>query len=125
MLRSFPEKSFLCTDNGLFPTSPLVEKTAANGIFLQFFFKPSSIFKLVMPAIFKRKKDFGKNPIHGLRDPRDSSKGRKRMVVEFSSPNIAKPFHAGHLRSTIIGVFLSNLYEGAGWDVLRLNYLGD
>lgn len=47
------------------------------------------------------------------------------MVVEFSSPNIAKPFHAGHLRSTIIGGFLSNLYEGAGWDVLRLNYLGD
>ena len=47
------------------------------------------------------------------------------MVVEFSSPNIAKPFHAGHLRSTIIGGFLSNLYEGAGWDVVRLNYLGD
>ena len=47
------------------------------------------------------------------------------MVVEFSSPNIAKPFHAGHLRSTIIGGFLSNLYEGVGWDVVRLNYLGD
>jgi arginyl-tRNA synthetase len=47
------------------------------------------------------------------------------MIVEFSSPNIAKPFHAGHLRSTIIGGFLANLYEGAGWDVLRMNYLGD
>lgn len=47
------------------------------------------------------------------------------MVVEFSSPNIAKPFHAGHLRSTIIGGFLSNLYEKAGWDVVRMNYLGD
>jgi arginyl-tRNA synthetase len=47
------------------------------------------------------------------------------MIVEFSSPNIAKPFHAGHLRSTIIGGFLSNLYEGAGWDVIRMNYLGD
>jgi arginyl-tRNA synthetase len=46
-------------------------------------------------------------------------------VIEFSSPNIAKPFHQGHLRSTIIGGFLSNLYEGAGWDVVRLNYLGD
>jgi arginyl-tRNA synthetase len=46
-------------------------------------------------------------------------------LVEFSSPNIAKPFHAGHLRSTIIGGFLSNLYEGAGWDVKRINYLGD
>ncbi|BGP45732.1 arginyl-tRNA synthetase [Rhodotorula kratochvilovae] len=49
----------------------------------------------------------------------------KSVIVEFSSPNIAKPFHAGHLRSTIIGAFLANLYEANGWDVLRMNYLGD
>jgi arginyl-tRNA synthetase len=60
-----------------------------------------------------------------LKDPEDATKGHKRIVIEFSSPNIAKPFHAGHLRSTIIGGFLSNLYEGAGWDVIRVNYLGD
>uniref|UniRef100_A0A182LT64 Probable arginine--tRNA ligase, mitochondrial n=1 Tax=Anopheles culicifacies TaxID=139723 RepID=A0A182LT64_9DIPT len=47
------------------------------------------------------------------------------MVVEFSSPNIAKPFHAGHLRSTIVGNFLSNVNEFLGNRVLRLNYLGD
>jgi arginyl-tRNA synthetase len=46
-------------------------------------------------------------------------------VVEFGSPNIAKPFHAGHLRSTIIGGFIANIYEQVGWDVVRLNYLGD
>lgn len=53
-----------------------------------------------------------------------SGKG-KSIIVEFSSPNIAKPFHAGHLRSTIIGAFLANLYEANGYDVLRMNYLGD
>ena len=49
----------------------------------------------------------------------------KSVIVEFSSPNIAKPFHAGHLRSTIIGAFLANLYQANGYDVLRINYLGD
>ncbi len=57
--------------------------------------------------------------------PGDPSQGKKRIIVEFSSPNIAKPFHAGHLRSTIIGGFLANLYQGGGWDVRRINYLGD
>lgn len=69
--------------------------------------------------------EYGCNRFLGLKDPKDPSKGKKRIVVEFSSPNIAKPFHAGHLRSTIIGSFLANLYEGAGWDVVRINYLGD
>ena len=61
----------------------------------------------------------------GLRDAYDPAKGAKRVIIEFSSPNIAKEFHAGHLRSTIIGGFLSNLYAGCGWDVTRMNYLGD
>ncbi|GMG05981.1 unnamed protein product [Aspergillus oryzae var. brunneus] len=50
---------------------------------------------------------------------------RKRIIIEFGSPNTAKSFHAGHLRSTILGGFLANLYEEAGWDVTRMNYLGD
>jgi arginyl-tRNA synthetase len=45
--------------------------------------------------------------------------------VEYSSPNIAKPFHAGHLRSTIIGNFLKNLFRTLGADVTGINYLGD
>jgi arginyl-tRNA synthetase len=49
----------------------------------------------------------------------------KNVIVEFSSPNIAKPFHAGHLRSTIIGAFIANLYEANGWNAERWNYLGD
>lgn len=48
-----------------------------------------------------------------------------KILVEFSSPNIAKPFHAGHLRSTVLGNCISNIYEYIGHDVLRINYLGD
>ena len=53
-----------------------------------------------------------------------SGKGKK-VILEYSSPNIAKSFHVGHLRSTIIGAFLANLYKACGWDVTSINYLGD
>lgn len=49
----------------------------------------------------------------------------ENIVVEFSSPNIAKPFHVGHLRSTIIGNVLGNLLHSTGNNVTKLNYLGD
>lgn len=49
----------------------------------------------------------------------------KNVIVEFSSPNIAKPFHVGHLRSTIIGNFISNINIHLGNKVTKLNYLGD
>ena len=47
------------------------------------------------------------------------------MVVEFSSPNIASELQAKHLRSTIVGAYVSNLNETMGWEVVKLNYLGD
>uniref|UniRef100_A0A0N4ZVB6 Probable arginine--tRNA ligase, cytoplasmic n=1 Tax=Parastrongyloides trichosuri TaxID=131310 RepID=A0A0N4ZVB6_PARTI len=50
---------------------------------------------------------------------------KKRVIVDFSSPNIAKEMHVGHLRSTIIGDSISRLLEYVGFDVLRLNHIGD
>ena len=50
---------------------------------------------------------------------------QKTVIVEYSSPNIAKPMHVGHLRSTIIGEALANLYDLCGYKVIRWNYLGD
>lgn len=52
-------------------------------------------------------------------------KHKKKIIVEFSSPNIAKELHVGHLRSTIIGECLARLFEFLGHDVLRLNHVGD
>jgi arginyl-tRNA synthetase len=49
----------------------------------------------------------------------------KKLVVEFSSPNITSEFQGKHLRSTIIGAFTGRLHESMGWDVSRINYLGD
>jgi arginyl-tRNA synthetase len=51
--------------------------------------------------------------------------GPKKIVVEFSSPNLAGEFMAAHLRSTILGAFVANIYEAMGWSVVRVNYLGD
>uniref|UniRef100_A0A7N6AI71 Probable arginine--tRNA ligase, mitochondrial n=1 Tax=Anabas testudineus TaxID=64144 RepID=A0A7N6AI71_ANATE len=50
---------------------------------------------------------------------------RGTTLVEYSSPNIAKKFHAGHLRSTVIGNFIANLKQSLGNNVIRMNYLGD
>lgn len=108
-----------------FPESDIVQPPIANGVHLTFFFKTTPLSKNVIGKILSNKAAYGSNGNLGLRDPQDPAKGRKKMIVEFSSPNIAKPFHAGHLRSTIIGGFLANLYTVVGWDVVKMNYLGD
>ena len=50
---------------------------------------------------------------------------KELVIVEYSSPNVAKPMHVGHLRSTIIGDALANIYEFLGYKVIRWNYIGD
>jgi arginyl-tRNA synthetase len=107
-----------------FHETDLVEKPIVNGIHIQFYFKPLPLTNSVLSAILENKLNYGSNHNLGLRDPKDPSKGKKKIIVEFSSPNIAKPFHAGHLRSTIIGGFIAKLYQTVGWDTYRMNYLG-
>ena len=60
-----------------------------------------------------------------LKEKEKKYKENKIAVIDFSSPNIAKPFGIGHLRSTIIGNSLANIFEYFGWKVIRINYLGD
>lgn len=108
-----------------FPESDLVFPPTPFGVHLQFHFRPQPLTHTVLRRILKERAAYGTNGNQGLKDPADPSKGRKRMNIEFSSPNIAKPFHAGHLRSTIIGGFLANLHTVMGWDVIKMNYLGD
>lgn len=98
-----------------FNKNDLFSEVKAEGAFLQFYFSAKALYPLVIKDVLTRKGKYGYLPL---------GEG-KTVIVEFSSPNIAKPFHAGHLRSTIIGGFISNLYEVAGWNVTRINYLGD
>ncbi|KAI1367160.1 arginyl-tRNA synthetase [Xylaria arbuscula] len=102
-----------------------VEVPTADGQFLRFFFDASELPSTLLPFILQQRDGYGFDPQHGRREPSNPEAGAKTIIVEFSSPNIAKKFHAGHLRSTIIGGFLSNLYERSGYNVIRMNYLGD
>lgn len=75
-------------------------------------------------------KDFlSKNLNEMVRDPRlgieTLGEKKQRIIVEFSSPNIAKEMHVGHLRSTIIGDAIARLFEFLGHEVIRLNHIGD
>ncbi|TFK12644.1 Myosin regulatory light polypeptide 9 [Platysternon megacephalum] len=75
--------------------------------------------KTVLQQVFKDGSDYG------IKSELLSTLPRRKIVVEFSSPNIAKKFHVGHMRSTIIGNFVANLKEALGHQVTRINYLGD
>jgi len=68
-----------------------------------------------LSEILEKGEDYGKS---------ETNKGKK-VVVEYSSPNIAKPFTVGHLRSTIIGDAVANLLKATGWEVHRDNHIGD
>ncbi|CAD6892301.1 unnamed protein product [Tilletia controversa] len=102
----------------------------AKGAFVHYTIDHKTLARLTLSTISELTyssalpKDAGTGKPKASYGTNEAGKGHK-LLVEFSSPNIAKPFHAGHLRSTIIGAFLGNLYEANGWTVERWNYLGD
>ncbi|ODH26027.1 hypothetical protein ACO22_04867 [Paracoccidioides brasiliensis] len=104
---------------------PLISCPSSKSVFIPIHFNETILPRLILTYIFDRRHLYGQDMFTGLRDAKNEAAGRKKVIVEFSSPNIAKEFHAGHLRTTIICAYISNLYGNMGWDVLKINYLGD
>ncbi len=91
-----------------------LEKVEIAGGYLNFYVATDSVTQEVLEEIEK-------NPQYGSSD---RGKG-KHIVIDYSAPNIAKPFHIGHLRSTVIGAALYKIYQYLGYEVTGINHLGD
>ena len=92
----------------------IIEKVEIAGGYLNFYTNKQIITKEVLEKV-EQGIGYGKLEI---------GKGRN-IVIDYSSPNIAKPFHIGHLRTTVIGGALYNIYKYLGYNVTGINYLGD
>lgn len=93
----------------------LFEKVESVNAYVNMFMARQPFMKEVVEAVMTQKEEFGSS---------DIGMGRK-VIVEYSSPNIAKPFHIGHIRSTVIGNSIYKIYDFLGYDVVRINHLGD
>lgn len=95
--------------------SEYFEKVESKGAYINFFTNKEALAKTVVEEISKEKENYGKSKL---------GEG-KTVIVEYSSPNIAKPFHIGHIRSTIIGDSLKRIHKFLGYNVVSINHLGD
>lgn len=93
----------------------IVDSVKADGPYLNFFLNNNKITKKIISKVLKEKSSYGKTNL---------GKNNK-VVIDYSSPNIGKPFHIGHLRSTIIGNSLKLLHEFLNYKVVGINHLGD
>lgn len=91
------------------------EKVVATGPYVNFFLDKSKISDQVIKSVIEAGADYGQQ---------DEGHGQN-ITIDLSSPNIAKPFSVGHLRSTVIGDALSNLYRKMGYNTIKINHLGD
>ncbi len=92
-----------------------IEKIDIAGGYLNFYINKLILAKNVLQEIENSGEKYGAN----------NSGNGKNILVEYSSPNIAKPFHIGHLRNTVIGAALYNIYKFLGYNTIGINHLGD
>ncbi len=92
-----------------------IEKIEILGGYLNFTISKIEIIQEVLKEIELKKDEYGKSDIGK----------NKTIIVEYSSPNIAKPFHIGHLRTTLIGKALYDIYKYLGYNTIGINHLGD
>ncbi len=93
----------------------IIKKVEVAGGYLNFFINNQKLTEEVLKAINEQKENYGRSNI---------GEG-KTVLVEYSSPNIAKPFHIGHLRTTLIGNSLYKIYKFLGYNTIGINHLGD
>ena len=91
------------------------EKVVATGPYVNFFLDKSKISDHVIKFVIEAGADYGQQ---------DEGHGQN-ITIDLSSPNIAKPFSVGHLRSTVIGDALSNIFRKMGYNTIKINHLGD
>ncbi len=94
---------------------PIFEKVEQVNAYVNMFINKEAFAGDVISEVIEKGDDFGKSDIGADRP----------VVVEYSSPNIAKPFHIGHIRSTVIGASIAKIYDYLGFKVIRINHLGD
>lgn len=98
-----------------FTADEYIDKTEAVGGYLNFFFNRTAFISSVMEEIAQKGENYGSSDIGN----------GKTVLVEFSSPNIAKPFHIGHLFSTAVGNSVEKIYKHLGYNTVKINHLGD
>ena len=96
------------------PNKYISKIEAVNG-FLNIFINNEMLIENVLDEMESKKENYGSSNIGN----------GKNIIVEYSSPNIAKPFHVGHLRTTVIGRALYNMYKFLGYNTIGINHLGD
>jgi arginyl-tRNA synthetase len=93
----------------------MLESVEAVGGYLNFKINKEVFARTVLEGVLDMGDDYGKQTVGE----------NKKVIVEFSSTNIAKPFHIGHIRSTMIGNSLNRIYKMLGYDTVAINHLGD